>query len=135
MAFKQTNAKIKKSHFKGGCQKQVDSTLSVVQIDRKWFYSCEKKHLIAISVPGFVSILTQTATRAASMKGSVWNVFHQKFPITLRRLLITFSWIKISGWPDTLLVSTIVWTKITSFYNIWFICVKVESPWSQTFRF
>ena len=129
MAFEETNIRI----GKWTCQKQMDSTLSVVQIDIKWFYSCEKKHSIAISVPGFVCTLTQMAARAASMKVSIWNVFHQKFSMPLRRLFLTFSWMKISGCPDTLLVSTVVWIKITSFYNIWFICVNIESIWTKDF--
>ena len=121
LAFKQTNIKIGKFHFKETCQKQMDSTLSVrmVQIDKNWFYSCGKKDLVAKMVSGFICIFTQTATRIASMKGSVLKFFHQTISIPLRILLIAFSTIKISKYPDTILVSTNVWIQITSFFNIY----------------
>ena len=86
-------------------------------------------------MPGFVCTFTQTATIIASMKGSFLNLFHKKMSIPLRILLITVFRKKISKYPDSISVTTNVQTQITSFCNICFIYVKVESLRSQTFQF
>ena len=83
-----------------------------------------------------VCILTETATRVVSMRGSIWTFFHQKISIRLRRLLTTFFLNKNFRMPwHTFGINYYIWSKITRFYNIWCICAKVESPWIQTFGF